>query len=292
MVERSSNRIILYPVHDRSIETLIPIIKKHVEVGSQIFSDGWASYLSLNDEGFKHFNVIHDGKFKQVYEDDEGNEVTAHTNQIEGAWSHAKKHFKNINGTCAKNFESHLCEIIFRNHFSCNIIEAFFGEIKKVFNLESDGRYSYRTPVFSTWKAESDAKIIRSSQQSTTDEDDVIDDASSGNYKPLSQDLEDVVDVVKPLTVTSKLCTVDIKDEPDSLEPIASTSKDSDSVPSKLVSGVELAARPKKTKLRCPDQFYEKGGKANEKRSKTAAKLYTKADFVWLNDLDSDDDFA
>ena len=144
---------------------------------------------------------------KQIYEDDEGNEITVHTNQIEGAWGHAKKHFKNINGTCAKNFESLLCEIIFCNHFSCNIMESFFNQMKKVFQLESDGLYSYPTPVFSTWNSEHDEKIIRSSQPSTADEDDVVDDASSGNYSPLSPDIEDVqvVDVVKPLTAVGKM---------------------------------------------------------------------------------------
>jgi transposase len=59
LVERDTNRIILYPVQDRKATTLLPLIKKHVAPGSRIFSDGWQAYQTLNDEGFQHFTVIH-----------------------------------------------------------------------------------------------------------------------------------------------------------------------------------------------------------------------------------------
>ena len=42
-----SGRIILYPVENRSTETLMLIIKKHVEVGSTIYRDRWVSYAQL-----------------------------------------------------------------------------------------------------------------------------------------------------------------------------------------------------------------------------------------------------
>ena len=40
LVEKSSNRIILYPVQNRSKNTLVPLIKRHVEEGSTVYSDG------------------------------------------------------------------------------------------------------------------------------------------------------------------------------------------------------------------------------------------------------------
>ena len=55
MVERTSNTIILYPVNDRSEATLIPLIERHVQQGSSIYSDGRSSYCDLNNKGYSHF---------------------------------------------------------------------------------------------------------------------------------------------------------------------------------------------------------------------------------------------
>lgn len=43
IVERSSNKIIMYPVDKRDAQTLIPLIEKHVAPGSCIFSNSWAA---------------------------------------------------------------------------------------------------------------------------------------------------------------------------------------------------------------------------------------------------------
>ena len=95
MVERSTNKIILYPVADRSSQTLLSIIKKHVVPGSRIYSDGWRGYSTLHDCGYEHYIVNHTNTFKQVYQNPKTGEVIhCHTNQIEGAWQHAKKHFR------------------------------------------------------------------------------------------------------------------------------------------------------------------------------------------------------
>ena len=56
MVERETNKIILYPVSSRSTDVLIPLIRIH-EVGSTIYSDGWSAYCELNDIGYTHFKV-------------------------------------------------------------------------------------------------------------------------------------------------------------------------------------------------------------------------------------------
>ena len=67
MVEVPTNRLVVYPVPDRSKETLLPLIQRHVAKGSTIYSDSWASYFTLNDLGYKHFTVIHKKSFKQTY---------------------------------------------------------------------------------------------------------------------------------------------------------------------------------------------------------------------------------
>ena len=99
MVEVDSNKLVLYPVKDRSKNTLLPLIEKHVEKGSTIYSDSWAAYFNLNDLGYSHFTVIHKKSFKQIYKKIEtGEEVEVHTNQIEGSWKHMKDHFRKMNG--------------------------------------------------------------------------------------------------------------------------------------------------------------------------------------------------
>ena len=194
IVERATNRLLLFPVNDRSQETLIPIIQKHVAPGAEIYSDGWASYLCLNRKGYKHFSVIHDGRFKQTYIDEETEqEKTVHTNTIEGAWTHAKRHFKEINGTTRKNFESHLCEVIFRNHFKPeSLMNAFFDRMRIVFPLDDAPKYTYTTPIFSAYEMEEAESMVRMSgvEEST----------------PQTSDMESIPDshiVPVPLTDTS-----------------------------------------------------------------------------------------
>lgn len=67
LVERQSNTLILYPVQDRSENTLVPLIQKHVMEGSTIYSDGWAAYSKLNELSYQHFTVLHSESFKKVY---------------------------------------------------------------------------------------------------------------------------------------------------------------------------------------------------------------------------------
>ena len=65
--------------------TLLPIIMQHVAPGSTIFTDGWASYLSLNEE-FQHFVVNHETSLKQEYKNAQtGEVVVCCTNMIEAS---------------------------------------------------------------------------------------------------------------------------------------------------------------------------------------------------------------
>lgn len=94
MVERTSNTI-MQSVESRSNETLIPLIERHVEKGSTIYSDGWTAYCQLNELGYTHFTVLHKYAFKKQYKNlQTGEVVSVHTNRIEGAWKHAKDYFR------------------------------------------------------------------------------------------------------------------------------------------------------------------------------------------------------
>ena len=67
MAERETNTLLIYPVPDRSEDTLLPIIQRHVEPGSTIYIDGWSAYCGLNDLGYHYFTVLHKYSFKKVY---------------------------------------------------------------------------------------------------------------------------------------------------------------------------------------------------------------------------------
>ena len=94
LVERSTNYLMLFPVDNRSAETLEAIITRHCEPGSTIYCDGWKGYLGLNDLGFRHFTVEHKRTYKATYKNTAKiDKVYVHTNTIKGAWKHAKVTF-------------------------------------------------------------------------------------------------------------------------------------------------------------------------------------------------------
>ncbi|MCG7867879.1 MAG: IS1595 family transposase [Candidatus Thiodiazotropha taylori] len=154
LVERSSNTIILYPVNDRTEATLVPLIQRHVAEGSTIYSDGWSAYCDLNNLGYKHFTVLHKYAFKKIYVDvDTKEEVVVHTNRIEGAWKHAKDHFRRMSGTKSAQFEGHLAEVMWRSRAKGNIYESFFDMLKTIYALDGPPVFAYsrNQPLFDTW---------------------------------------------------------------------------------------------------------------------------------------------
>ena len=155
LTDRASNRILLFPVEDRTAGTLLPIIEKFVEKGSKIFSDGWSSYLQLNECGFEHFVVNHSTSYTQEYVNVDTNEIiTCHTNKIEGAWNIAKKHFKSKNGCSQSTFESHLAEVIWRQWDKDSVINRFFTALTSIFNFEGPPNYTAQRPLFTNFGTE------------------------------------------------------------------------------------------------------------------------------------------
>lgn len=75
------------------------VFNKHVKKGSTVFTDGWGGYRDLNTEGYEAFVVVHTHNYQQSYINLEtGKVVVVTTNMIEGAWAHAKSHFRRMNG--------------------------------------------------------------------------------------------------------------------------------------------------------------------------------------------------
>ena len=78
-----SSKTFLVPVTDRTVDTLVTIIKNWIEPGTRIISDCWAAYRTRSDEGYEHQTVNHSISFVNE-------ETGAHTNTIEFTWRQVK----------------------------------------------------------------------------------------------------------------------------------------------------------------------------------------------------------
>ena len=75
-----SFRLEICPDNKRDAATLIPLIKKHVAIGTTIRTDCWKAYHSLDDHGYIHETVNHTENFVDL-------ETGAHTQKIESNWT-------------------------------------------------------------------------------------------------------------------------------------------------------------------------------------------------------------
>ena len=328
IISRATNSIILYPVDNRDADTLIPIIKRHVAPGSRIFSDCWAAYRGLNSEGYEHFTVSHKTNFKAKYKNVETGEIIeCCTNSIEGAWKHAKAHFRKINGCSLSTFGGHLSEIIWRNHVkNDNIFEAFYTQITSIYTLKDKCTFNYSTPLFPSWTGRdvahkrmsvipehsdvdvNDSPVEENSSSSETSQVELptrpssrsVDEAT--NFKSVCKRFSEKMSTL--LSGNSSTPSSDVKpftshpiDNNDLLITISSC-EDDDSILASPIFGqktnkrLNLLKRKNKaftTKegLTCPDEFRP------IKKSKNITTLknnpYTKSGFIWS---ESDSDFT
>ena len=87
MVERKGKVRAIVTV-DTKRKTVMPIIREHVVIGTNVMTDEYLPYRSLTKEGYNHQTVAHGAK-----EYVRGN---VHVNTLEGFWSQMKR---SINGT-------------------------------------------------------------------------------------------------------------------------------------------------------------------------------------------------
>ena len=130
----------------------MPIIKENVVPGSTVVTDGWAAYNGLSEQGYTHYVVEHKTSFTcQCRDEQTGENVTIHTNRIEGAWKHAKDYFRHMNGTKVTQFEGHLCEIMWRWWDRRPKPEAILKLITEYYPLTGPPIFTAGYPVFSSW---------------------------------------------------------------------------------------------------------------------------------------------
>ena len=109
--DRGSNTLYVVRVPNTKSETLIPIIKRIVQKGSYVYSDGWRGFERLKKEGYKLRTVNHSAK--QFH----NGRTKAHTGHIDSFWGVAKKRYRQLNGVPEHTFDLFLKECEFRfNH--------------------------------------------------------------------------------------------------------------------------------------------------------------------------------
>lgn len=118
LIERGGE-VKAFCVPNRKKETVIEMIKKYVEPGTTIYTDGYAGYRSLENHGYKHDWVEHSTR-EYVRGD-------CHTNSIEGFWSHFKKSIRNAHHSVSvKHLPTYLNEAVFKyNNRSLTQMERF-----------------------------------------------------------------------------------------------------------------------------------------------------------------------
>jgi transposase-like protein len=95
-------------VKDRKETTLLEIIKRRIEPGTTIISDGWRSYFNLHNHGYTHFVINHSANFVDPQN------RTIHTQNIENYWKHLKFWLKSRGNNLGDALPEYLAEYLYR----------------------------------------------------------------------------------------------------------------------------------------------------------------------------------
>lgn len=125
-VERSTRKAFLQIVDKRDRDTLLPIIQNCISKGSTIYSDQWAAYFTLSDEGYTHDTVNHSKEFKSS--------SGCCTNTIEGLWGLVKLKIKKMKGVLPHKLPQILDEFMYRYRYGLpngDVFNQFIQDISK-----------------------------------------------------------------------------------------------------------------------------------------------------------------
>lgn len=134
-VKDDRRRPILRIVRHRSTSHLMPIIKKHIQRGSSIISDGWRAYRNLQDEGYNHMTVNHQEYFVDPI-------TGAHTQNVERLWGVCKSTIWRLRGNRTQNMlKDHLDVIEWTywrgNHHRDGPLGMLLHDIKKKYPVRN-----------------------------------------------------------------------------------------------------------------------------------------------------------
>ena len=119
MVERGG-AVIAKVVPNVKRDTLMPLVRENVERYSEVFTDEFAVYNTLDEEGYLHDTVKHGNreyvKYRKEIALDGTYEITeVHTNTMEGFWSYPKNATKGVHhGVSNHRLQGYVDEYAFR----------------------------------------------------------------------------------------------------------------------------------------------------------------------------------
>lgn len=110
---RETKECFLYPVEDRSAQTLLPVIRQSILPGTTIMSDEWRAYNQIQNAGlnYVHLTVNHTYNFVNPVN-------AAHTQTIESTWNAAKARNRRHWGTSRHMLDSYMCEFMWRKRLN------------------------------------------------------------------------------------------------------------------------------------------------------------------------------
>jgi transposase len=110
---------------DRKMDTLRPLIRKHVAQKTTVVTDDFTSYDGLNIRGWNHQRINHSAGF-YVKGD-------VHTQTIEGFWSHVKNGIRGVYKAVGREYlQSYLNEYCFRYSHRRDTKPMFFSFLEQV----------------------------------------------------------------------------------------------------------------------------------------------------------------
>jgi len=107
---KRGGRIYTQIIRNVERQEVMPIIKRVVQSGADIYSDGWRSYDALAVYGYNHKKVKHQ-------ESEFSRNGKIHINGVESYWSWLKRRLAQFNGMTKNQFQKYLFESEWRfNH--------------------------------------------------------------------------------------------------------------------------------------------------------------------------------
>jgi len=126
-VERESGETFLVPVKDRTVDTLMAVIRDWIEPGTTVISDCWGAYRDLDSQSYTPHTVNHSIHFVDPH-------TGAHTNTIVSKWRHVKVFLGQYNR--GDDYEFHLAHYMFAARCKAQGVPPFLQFLHLVANTD------------------------------------------------------------------------------------------------------------------------------------------------------------
>lgn len=148
LMDSVSKKVVLKIVPNRSNETLLPLIERHVAPGTHIITDGWQGYNTIthSQNNYTHTSVNHKENFVDP-------DTGVHTQGIENFWSTAKLKYRQCRGFSDEVRASYIDEIQWRWNIKSESAMVHLMQAM-VFVNNPNGHYEHLHPAVIAQKPE------------------------------------------------------------------------------------------------------------------------------------------